>query len=44
MTIEIRDTEILALIQKGFLNNDARNNLSSVKKAFYAFLDRTLDP
>jgi hypothetical protein len=44
MTIELRETEITALIRKGLLNNDARNNLSSVKRAFYAFLDRTLDP
>jgi hypothetical protein len=43
VTIELRETEITALIRKGLLNNDARNNLSSVKRAFYAFLDRTLD-
>jgi hypothetical protein len=43
MTIELRETEICALIRKGLLNNDARNDLSSIKSAFYAFLDRTLD-
>jgi hypothetical protein len=43
MTIELRETEVTALIRKGLLNNDARNDLSSIKRAFYAFLDRTLD-
>ena len=43
MTIELRETEICALIREGLLNNDARNDLSSIKRAFYAFLDRTLD-
>jgi hypothetical protein len=44
MTVELRETEISALIRKGLLNDDARNDLSSVKGAFYAFLDRTLNP
>ena len=44
MTIELRDTEITALIRKGFLRDDARHDLQAVKKAFYVFLDRTLDP
>jgi hypothetical protein len=43
MTIELRETEVGALIRKGLLNNDARNDRSSIKSAFYAFLDRTLD-
>jgi hypothetical protein len=38
-----RDTEIDALVRKGLLNCDARNNLNAVKSAFYGFLDRTLD-
>jgi hypothetical protein len=44
MTIEVRDTEVTALIRKGFLRDDARHDLQAVKKAFYVFLDRTLDP
>ena len=40
MTIE---TEVTALIRKGFLKDDARNDLRAVKSAFYGFLDRTLD-
>ena len=44
MTIEVREAEIDALIRKGFLRDDARHDLQAVKKAFYGFLDRTLDP
>ena len=43
VTIELRETEIRALVRKGLLNDDARNDLRAVKNAFYAFLDRTLD-
>jgi hypothetical protein len=43
MTIELRETEIDALIRKGFLNEEARNNRRAVISAFYAFLDRTFD-
>jgi hypothetical protein len=43
ITIELRETEVTALIRKGLLRDDARNNLQAVKKAFYGFLDRTLD-
>ena len=43
MTIELRETEVTALIRKGFLNEEARNNRRAVVGAFYGFLDRTLD-
>jgi hypothetical protein len=43
MTIELRETEVTALIRKGFLKEDARNDLPAVRSAFYGFLDRTLD-
>ena len=43
MTIELRETEVTALIRKGFLNEEARNNRRAVKSAFYGFLDGTLD-
>ena len=43
MTIELRETEVTALIRKGLLSDDARNDLKAVKRAFYGFLDRTLD-
>jgi hypothetical protein len=41
--IELRDTEVTALIRKGFLDDEARNNRRAVISAFYGFLDRTLD-
>lgn len=43
MTIELRETEVTALVRKGLLSDDARNDLKAVKRAFYGFLDRTLD-
>jgi hypothetical protein len=43
MTIELRETEITALIRKGLLKEDVRSDLRAVKTAFYGFLDRTLD-
>ena len=43
MTIELRDTEITALIRKGLLKEDVRSDLRAVKTAFYGFLDQTLD-
>ena len=42
VTIELRETEVSALIRKGLLSDDARNDLKAVKRAFYGFLDRTL--
>jgi hypothetical protein len=43
MTIEVRETEVDALIRRGLLEKDARNEVQAVRKAFYYFLDRTLD-
>jgi hypothetical protein len=43
MTIELRETEVSALIRKGFLNEAARNDRRAVFGAFYGFLDRRLD-
>jgi hypothetical protein len=43
MTIELRETEVTALIRKGFLKEDVRSDLRAVKSAFYGFLDKTLD-
>jgi hypothetical protein len=43
VTIELRETEITALIRKGLLKEDMRSNLRAVKTAFYGFLGRTLD-
>jgi hypothetical protein len=43
VTIELRETEITALIRKSFLTENARNDLRAVKSAFYDFLDGALD-
>jgi hypothetical protein len=40
--IELRETEIDALIRKGFLKPDARNDTSAIIDALYAHLDHEL--
>jgi hypothetical protein len=40
--IELRETEIDALIRKGFLNADTRNDIDAIIDAIYAFFDREL--
>jgi hypothetical protein len=42
LTIELRETERDALISKGLLKADARNDLRAIREALYAYLDRTL--
>jgi hypothetical protein len=41
-TIELRETEIDALIRKGFLTADTRNDTSEIIDAIYAYFDREL--
>ena len=41
--IELRETEIDALIRKGFLKADARNDTSAIVDALYAWFERELD-
>jgi hypothetical protein len=43
LTIEVRETEIDALIRKGTLKADARNDPDAILNALYAHLDHTLD-
>jgi len=43
VTIEVRDEEISALIGKGMLKADARNDADAIRDALYAHLDHTLD-
>ena len=43
LTIEIRDTEIDALVRRGLLAPADRNNRRTIMRALYAFLDDTLD-
>jgi hypothetical protein len=42
LTIELRETEIDALVSKQLLKADARNDLRAVREALYAHLDNTL--
>jgi hypothetical protein len=42
LTIELRVTEIDALIRKGLLTDVTRNDQRAVVEALYAHLDRTL--
>jgi hypothetical protein len=42
LTIELRETEIEALIRKGMLKADARNDPYAIEMALYEFLERAL--
>jgi hypothetical protein len=44
VTIELRETEVGVLSQKGFLKEDARNDLHAVREALHRFFDSTLNP
>ena len=41
--VQLRETEVDALIHKGMLNAEMRNDANSVIEALYAHLERTLD-
>jgi hypothetical protein len=43
LMIELRDTEIDALIRKGLLKPEMRNDPAEIIDALYAHLDRTLE-
>jgi hypothetical protein len=43
LMIELRETEIDALIQKGFLKPDTCNDTSAIVDALYAWFERELD-
>jgi predicted N-formylglutamate amidohydrolase len=43
LMIEIRHTEIAALIRRGMLKADERHDLDAIRDAVHAHLDRTLD-
>jgi hypothetical protein len=42
LIIELRETEVDALIQKRFLKSDARNDNNAVRDGLYAHLEQTL--
>jgi hypothetical protein len=41
--VELRTSEIAALVHKGLLKPEMRNNQGAILKAFYDFLDQTLE-
>jgi hypothetical protein len=41
--IELRETEIDVLVQKGLLKADARNEARAVREALYQYFDATLN-
>jgi hypothetical protein len=43
LMIELRETEVAALIRKGLLKFETRNDPNAVRGALYDFFDRTLD-
>ena len=42
LIIELRETEIEALIRRGLLKNETRNDPSAIIDALYAFMESTL--
>jgi hypothetical protein len=42
LIVELRETEVDALIRTGLLNSETRNDTSAVIDALYEFLDSTL--
>lgn len=40
--IELRASEVEALVGRGFLRAETRNSEQAIKEALYAFLDQTL--
>ena len=43
LTIELRETEIDALVCVGLLRGEMRNDVNAITDALYAHFDRTLD-
>ena len=44
LRVELRDTEVDALVQKGLLKAEARSDQNAIADALYDYLERTLDP
>jgi hypothetical protein len=42
LTLEVRETEIAALVRRGLLRADSQNDDRAVRGAFYSHLDRSL--
>jgi hypothetical protein len=43
LLVELRETEIDVLVQKGLLTSDARNDARAVREALYQYFDSTLN-
>jgi hypothetical protein len=43
LTIELRETEIDALVSMGLLKSEMRNDANAIIEALYDYFDRTLD-
>jgi hypothetical protein len=43
LTVELRQTEIDALVRKGFLKSEMRNERKAIIQALYIFLESNLD-
>ncbi len=44
LRVELRDTEIGALVRKGLLKPETRHDPNAIADALYDYLERTLDP
>ena len=42
LTLEVRETEIAALVRRGLLRADSQNDDKAIRDAFYVHLDRSL--
>jgi hypothetical protein len=42
LTVEVHDSEVDALVRRGFLAAEARHDANAIADAFYAHLERTL--
>ena len=43
LVVELRETEIDVLVQKGLLQADARNDARAIREALYQYFDSTLN-
>ena len=44
MRIELRDTEVDALVREGLLKPETRSDQNAIADALYHYLERNLDP
>ena len=43
LTVELRESEVDALVFRGLLSQESRNDRNTVLKAFYSFLEQELE-